>query len=379
MNDSTMMALNTAALQNLSVRERKLWNVIRSNAGVLMAYGIPGISKSATFNYIAKKLGMQYIELRTSTMDETDLGSYPTVDNYETPDGRTIKVVDGTVPKWAIKANEKPTLIHFEELNRCPEQVRSAALGILNEKVIGAEFKFNKNVFMVASGNPATDHDMDVEEFGSALRNRLVPIQFSLTKDEWFEGFANEHVVPEICNFIEHKPEMFGNTVEQLNRLLDKTDNTSQYPSPRSWTFLSDYFKGFEQGEERNDAMLDHDMVQAFVGEKGATSWVTFITAVFKVSVKDILSGKADIENIATSNCQRLLTEFQDGWKIPELKTAQLKNWSEFVEILTDTLKAGHISILLDHMGGTDNDGIIAYSKFLKPFGDIVDRIDNAL
>ena len=148
MNDSTMMALNTAALQELSPRERKYWNVIRTNAGVLMAMGIPGISKSATFNQIAKSLGMQYIDLRTSTMDETDLGSYPTVDDYETKEGKTIKVVDGTVPKWAIKANEMPTLIHFEELNRCPEQVRSAALGILNEKVIGSEFKFNKNGFL---------------------------------------------------------------------------------------------------------------------------------------------------------------------------------------------------------------------------------------
>ncbi len=379
MNNSTMMALNTAALQELSPRERKYWNVIRTNAGVLMAMGIPGISKSATFNRIAKALGMQYIDLRTSTMDETDLGSYPTVDDYNTPDGRSIKVVDGTVPKWAIKANEMPTLIHFEELNRCPEQVRSAALGILNEKVIGAEFKFNKNVFMVASGNPATDHDMDVEEFGSALRNRMIFMEFELSKEEWFDGYATENVLPEVCNFIEHKPEMFGNTVAQLNRLLDKADNTSQYPSPRSWTFLSDYFKGFEKGEERNDAMLDHDMVRAFVGKKGADAWVTFITAVFKVSVKDILSGKADIENIATSNCQRLLSEFQEGHKIPDLNAKQLKNWSAFVEILTDTLKAGHISILLDHMGGTDTDGIIAYSKFLKPFNDIVDRIDNAL
>jgi len=134
-NDS----FNTALL---SKRERRLWNIIKNNSGVLMAYGIPGISKSATFRSIAEKLGLNYIDLRTSTMDETDLGAFPTVSEYE-----GIKVVDGTVPKWAIKANEAPTLIHFEELNRCSEQVRSAALGILLERIIGSEFKFNSNVF----------------------------------------------------------------------------------------------------------------------------------------------------------------------------------------------------------------------------------------
>jgi MoxR-like ATPase len=382
--NAILAALNNSA-SNLSMREKKLWNVIRSNSGVLMAYGIPGISKSATFRSIADKLNMQYIDLRTSTMDETQLGAFPTVSEITDENGNTYKVVDDTVPAWAVEANKRPTLIHFEELNRCSANVRSAALGILLEKLIGAKFKFNDNVFMVASGNPATDHDMDVEEFGSALRNRLIPIQFELTRKEWDAEYAsqvdadgNTKVIPEVRAFLKAKPDFFGNTVTQLDKFMDKSDNMTQYPSPRSWTFLSDYVKLFD-AESRAQAIQDPKMMESFVGETAAITFINYVAETYKISVQDVLSGKVDYDSIDNMTSQRIAQDFQDNFNLVDIDSKQRKNWAEFVEKgMTDEIRSGHISSIVAEMDINNPKAIKAFEQFLKPFKNNIDVIKSS-
>jgi hypothetical protein len=369
-NDSVVAMLNNNASSKLNRRENKLWNRIRPNSGVLMAIAIPGVSKSATFRTIANKMEMKYIDLRTSTMDETDLGAFPTVSERNI-NGKLMKVVDQTVPAWAIQANEQPTLIHFEELNRCSANVRSAALGILLERVIGAEFKFNENVYMVASGNPVTEHDMDVEEFGSALRNRLIPLNFTLSLDEWKDGYADENVLPEVIGFLQSHPEYFGNTQAQAERYMDMEDNFTQYPSPRSWTFLSDYIKGYDLEEDRNDSFVDVETLKGYVGEKPAIAFAQHMAEVFKVSATDILKGEKDFESINSTQAQRILQEFQDGYEIANLTAKERENWSNFLLTLSDTLKAGHISTIIDKCVAADAKSMRVYKKFLVPFDDI--------
>jgi hypothetical protein len=376
-------AMLNANAKKLTKRERKLWNKIRPQSGVVMAYGIPGISKSATFTAIAEKLDMQYIDIRTSTKDETDMGSYPTVTGFDiTANGitETINVVDGTVPKWAIRANQKPTLIHFEELNRCSELVRSAALGILLEGNIGEDFKFNENVYMVASGNPSTKHDMDVEEFGSALRNRLIPLQFSLSFEEWEEAFALENVHPLVLKFLRGKKEIFGNTVAQLDRYMDE-DNMTQYPSPRSWTFLSDYLKGYEEDELR-EVTSDLEDMGTYVGDKAALVFYNWCESTFKVNVKDVLGGKADkdtLDSMGSTNAQRIIKEFEDGYKLENLNKKEFKNWVKFMDNLPKEFIVGHFSELLGALDGTNNKAAKVFKEFLEEFPESDDILTAAL
>ena len=130
-----------------------------------------------------------------------------------------------------IKSNLKPTLIHFEELNRASQHVRNAALQILLEREIGTEFKFNENVLMMCSGNLGEEDNTDVEELDSALNNRLIHVNHKLSVEEWIDGFARENVHPTIVDYIETHPEQIYKTSE----------NTDAYATPRSWTFLSDF------------------------------------------------------------------------------------------------------------------------------------------
>jgi hypothetical protein len=361
-----MLALNTTAATKLSLREMKLWNMIRANSGVVMALGIPGISKSATFRTIASKLGLNYIDLRTSTMDETDLGVFPVVAEIN-----GVKVVESAVPAWAMCANERPTLIHFEELNRCSSNIRNAALGILLERIIGTKFKFNDNVFMVASGNPVTDFDNDVEVFGTALRNRMLPIKFELSLKDWLTEYANENVHPMVINFLKSKPDYFGNTVGQLEKHFQDDDSISQFPSPRSWTFMSDYISAFPE-EMRKEVMTDIVTLRSYVGEIAATSFVNYVTETFKVDVKDILKGKADLKSLDNMTIQRIAQEFQDGYTYFGLNAKERTNWREFMKVMSDEHLAALTIGMVKTWNHNDKDQKKIFEELFTEFKSVI-------
>ncbi len=128
--------------------------------------------------------------MRLSMNDESDF-KFPYLEDKEY-NGITVKVSNFAVPHWAYSANQSPTIIHFEELNRASLFVRNAALQILLEREIG-QFKFNDNVLMLASGNLGDEDGTDIEELDSALNNRLIHISHSLNLNDWIQNFGAEN------------------------------------------------------------------------------------------------------------------------------------------------------------------------------------------
>ena len=198
-------------LQTLTPKERQYFSIMRAKSGVLKISAKPGVAKSAIARSIAKKMGFQYKDIRLTMIDETDLGMYPDKSEIEFKNKKgemeKVKVLDFIVPKWAFESNLQPTIIHFEELNRANLHVRNAALRILLERQISDDFAFNDNVLMMCSGNLGEEDNTDVEEFDSALNNRLIHVNHKLSVPEWIDGFAREHVHPTIVSYIETNPE----------------------------------------------------------------------------------------------------------------------------------------------------------------------------
>ena len=223
-------------LNKLSARERRYFNIMRSQSGVLYVAGKPGIAKSAIMKSISDKLGFVYKDVRLSMVDETDVGLYPDLGEHTLTGGDIIKVLDHVVPKWAVESNSKPTIINFEELNRAPLAVRNAALQLLLEREIGTEFKFNDNVLMVACGNLGDEDGTDVDEFDTALKNRLIHVHHEMPAEEWITEFANDNVHPDIVKYIKEKPHL----LYPDSKGNDSSD-IKAFATHRSWTFLSDY------------------------------------------------------------------------------------------------------------------------------------------
>jgi hypothetical protein len=296
-------------LSNLTKKQLIYWRMLYPTSGVLFLMSEPGIAKSATLRDLAEKIihiptgkNLRYIDLRLSMLDETDVGLFPDKGEYTFEEnGEIVKrtVLDHIAPRWAYLANEAPTLIHFEELNRAPLSVRNAALQILLEREIGYDFKFNKNVFMVSTGNLGEEDGTDVEEFDSALNGRLIHYKHTLTLSEWIDYYAKDNIQSPIINYLEKHIDKF-----YIGKKARK-EGESVYASPRTWTFLSDYITANYGSYDKNDNYVEpriSDWIQdvatiahSYIGAT-ASNFIKYLNDLLKISIDDILNRYSELK-----------------------------------------------------------------------------------
>lgn len=354
-------------LATLTKKQLLYFQMMMPKAGVLYIQSKPGIAKSATARAIATKMGMQYMDIRLSMVDETDVGLYPSVGEMSMViDGveAMVKVLSHVVPEWAVKANNKPTIIHFEELNRASLHVRNAALQLLLEREIGINFKFNENVLMLSSGNLGEEDGTDVEEFDNALNNRLIPFQHSLAYPEWVEDFAKFHINPTILSFLNANPEKL---------YVNPTENCISYATPRSWTFLSEYiFTNFGSyvTDEKGEVVMDEygnpkknwgsvknwlpslgQVGRSYLGDT-ITKFLRYCEENINVSIWDILDRFKELEKeIKDFNRDRkseLLVNLKDI-DVESLQPKQIDNAGKFLKMIDADERTGYLLHMLDN------------------------------
>lgn len=355
--------------ESLSDREKKYFKMMNAKSGVLYITSAPGYAKSAIMRSIAAKMGYQYFDIRLSMVDETDVGLFPTIDEQMIDDSKQ-RMLCHVAPKWAYMANTRPTIIHFEELNRSTLAVRNAALQMLLEREIGAFFKFNDNVMMCSSGNLGEEDGTDVEEFDQALNNRLIHIEHTLPYPEWVEQYAAENVHPVIVGFLKTHTEHYYKKPDERNQ------RNKAYATPRSWTFLSDYiFKNFGEMETRLDNQGNtfknpdgteklfkkfpnirvwiNDIKEIGHGYVGASNarFIRYCEDTLKITLDDVLDRfddiESDIRQFNRDKKSELLVNMKER-KISQLKPKQQENLVRFLGTISDDEIVGYLLHVLD-------------------------------
>ena len=353
-------------LENLTLKERKYMAIMWAKYGVLNITSKPGIAKSAIGRSIAEKMGFRYMDIRLSMVDETDVGLYPNVSEIEVTDEtgtKTIKCLDFVVPRWAIEANKQPTIIHFEELNRASQQVRNAALQILLERQIGTDFRFNDNVLMMSSGNLGDEDGTDVEEFDSALNNRLVHINHTLDVKEWVDDFATENVHPMIVSYINTHPEHMYKTV----------DGAKGYATPRSWTMMSEFIVANYgmNSSPREFLPLLKEVAAGYVGNS-AMKFVTYCEDMMNINIMDVLNDfervKTDLKKYNRDKNSELIQNLKEI-DITKLSDKQLDNCEKFLNQVGDDEKTAYLLHILDNIADVTNPKL---KRFLLKFQDLL-------
>jgi len=351
-------------LSALTKKQLKYWRMIYPTEGVLILYSEPGIAKSATLRELAKKViyiptgkHLRYIDLRLSMLDETDVGLFPDKGEYtfdENGEMVTRMVLDHIAPRWAYLSNEAPTLIHFEELNRAPLAVRNAALQILLEREIGYDFKFNKNVFMVASGNLGDEDGTDVEEFDSALNGRLIHFRHTLTLNEWIEYYANDNIEKPIINYLEKHIDKFYVGIKA------RKEGETKYASPRTWTFLSKYItanygKYDDNGNYIEPMVSDWiddvaEIADSYIGAT-ASNFIKYLNDLLKISIHDILNRYSEIKSDKIEFTRDKKSELLHDLRkidIKMLKDNQLEHIKMFILDLQQDETTSYLLYLMD-------------------------------
>ena len=347
----------------LTEKEREYLAIMWPKYGVLFITSKPGVAKSAIGRSIATKLGFRYLDMRLSMSDESDF-KYPYLEDL-TQDGQTFKVSGYAVPKWAFESNQRPTIIHFEELNRAPQFVRNAALQILLEREIG-DFKFNDNVLMMASGNLGDEDGTDVEEFDSALNNRLIHVDHVLSVDEWLKNFAVDKCHRLIVSYIKTHPEQIYKT----------SDNMKGYATPRSWTMLSKFITQNygKESSARDFLPLLRKVAHGYVGNS-AMKFLQYCEDMLNISIQDVINNydgvKKDLAKYNRDKNSELIQSLKEI-DISTLNDKQLGNIVKFLGGVGDDEKTAYLLWILDNVA---NIGEPKMKKFLLQFEDLLRTI----
>lgn len=347
---------------SLTERERLYFQVMWAKSGVLYITSKPGVAKSALSRSIAKKMDFAYQDIRLAMVDETDVGLYPQVSEI---DG--VKCLDFVVPRWAIEANKRPTIIHFEELNRASLPVRNAALQILLERAIGVDFKFNDNVLMMASGNMGDEDGTDVEEFDSALNNRLIHYQHTLGTQEWIEGYADENIHRTIVSFIKAYPEKL---------YQNATENTKAYATPRSWTFLSDFIvNNFGMASTPREFIpVLKNIAHGIIGN-GSQRFIQYCEEMINISIQDIIDRypqvEKELDKFNRDKNSELIQSLKE-YDIKKFSDKQLDNVCKFLKRVGDDELTAYLLHVLDHVQEVTDPKV---KKFMVNFKDVLVNI----
>ena len=413
-------------LKSLTKREASYFSIMRPQHGVLYIQAKPGVGKSAIARSIADKLDLAYVDIRLSMADETDM-QFPNLTLNKDLD---MHVIEHAIPEWAVLANERPTLIHFEELNRAPLAVRNAALQILLERAIGPRFKFNANVYMMSSGNLGDEDGTDVEEFDTALNNRLIHRKHDLPAPEWLD-WADGKIHPDICKFIEFYPE---------NIYIKPSENTQEFASPRSWHFLSDFiisnYGGGPKLDENGEVLRDEDgevlhfydgckvdnkgqlvtvneadsskaeitaedkktvgvrefgeqksyltgvssVIANYVGPVGSSAFIRFLEERTRVTLQDVIDNfrkvEKDLAKFKRDKYSELLSEAKNA-NITKWTDVNIDNFAQFLRMCSPDERTGFFLHIIDH-GNTSTMNTISNPKIrtlLKKFKDELKNI----
>lgn len=366
-------------LKTLSQKEVELFMQMRGKSGVLFIQGKPGIAKSAKMRSIAKKMGMLYVDFRLSMVDETDVGMYPKVISRDV-DGIETSFLDHVAPLWAFEANRVPTLIHFEEINRASQHVRNASMQILLERAVGIHFLFNNDVYMVCSGNLGDEDNTDVEELDSALNGRLIHKKFSLEFDEWINDFAKVNVHPTIVKYLSFSPEQFYPT--------NKNKDENAYACPRTWTFLSDFFKeNFSNVDNKGNFIsfgdpskfldMSNRVAHEYIGTGAAMKFNKYLKDSLTIKVDDILNKYQKVQNEVLNADQSRWAEWfhtlKEAYKITDMLPKQVDNLVLFLKDASGEQLIAFLTYTLDKTNSLKHENMI---KVMKAFKEEYNKIN---
>lgn len=357
----------------LNAMEKRYFSIMFAQAGVLYIKGKPGFAKTAILRTIADKLEFNYIDLRLTQMDEINVGLYPYLERI---DGEDFKTFDFAVPKWALKSNDQPTIICFEEFNRAGLAQRNASMQIMNEREIGSEFKFNGNVFMCATGNLGEEDGTDVDEIDAAQKGRVVTIKHELTIKEWIDGYAKKNVHNSIVRFIENKPIHF----------FKYDDDVDAYASPRTWSFFSAFLVASHGMDSSPKDIIEsaRNNAHAYVGAS-ANAFIKYLDEIATVSLSDIIkrypSVRKDVLGFSRPQVSDILVNLAE-YDIEKLKQKEVDNVIAFIKDCSDddeiTSTFWKIVKKMDMMKLKKDETAYKNSRFLmKSFPDLLERIQS--
>lgn len=232
--------------------------------------GQPGIGKSEIMGQVAKDLKMEFIDMRLSLYDPTDLKGFPSPD--------PVAGVTNWLPLGSMPQDPKSKGILFlDELPNAVQAVQSAALQLILDRGIGS-YRLPDGWAIMAAGNRETDRSGVSRMIGS-LTSRFVFIDVETSVTEFAKHAIVKGIRPDVLGYLRYK--------ESSLNTFDPAKSAQPYACPRTWMFASDNILGYDLPK-----MIERELLVGTIGEGQTTELLAFIALADELpTVEEILKN----------------------------------------------------------------------------------------
>lgn len=236
-------------------------------------WGSPGIGKSSIVKQIANENNLDFIDLRLSLLDPTDLKGIPFFDSQS-------KEAVWAKPEFLPKSGEG--ILFLDEINSAPPSVQAAAYQLVLDRKVG-DYVLPSGWAIVAAGNLESDRGV-VYRMPSPLSNRFVHLNMEISFDDWKIWAYEKNIDNSILAFLSYKSEYLFN--------FDPKKNEKAFATPRSWEYVDSILKS------KISFNNQLEVISGAVGEDASLEYISFRKVLDKLpDIKALLNGdKFDFE-----------------------------------------------------------------------------------
>ena len=246
-------------------------------------WGPPGIGKSSIVRQLAEMKELEFLDLRLSLLDPTDLKGVPFFD----PQSRQGVWAS---PSFLPGDPDSRGILFLDEINTAPPAVQASAYQLILDRRVG-EYELPEGWSIVAAGNRESDRGV-VYRMPPPLANRFVHFEMEVDLEDWKHWAYQEGVDPLVIAYLSHTPDSLFS--------FEPGSQEKSFPTPRSWSYVDRLLgSGLPQ-------KLRMDAIAGAVGREEAIAFLSFARVARDLpDLEAILSGEAAE---APGNDPRLLT-----------------------------------------------------------------------
>ncbi len=253
--------------------KNSLLSMIDSKVPVFI-WGNPGVGKSSLIKQIAEEKKINFIDLRLSLLDPTDLRGIPFFEN-------DTKTAVWAKPEFLPNTDSKEEGILFlDEINSAPPTIQAAAYQLILDRKIG-EYKLPENYSILAAGNYESNKGVTYK-MPTPLANRFVHLDFDLDFDEWKKWAYNQNIDTRIVSFLSYKPQNLFT--------FDETSKQKSFATPRSWSFVDEILKSNLKVE------LMEDVISGAIGKDSAVEFLNYCKVMKQLPNIDEILSSSNVE-----------------------------------------------------------------------------------
>ena len=267
----------------MAVTEHRTQTSVEARSAILRCFnkqrpvflwGPPGIGKSEMVADLAEELGGAMIDLRLAQMEPTDLRGIP---YYNKDLGKMDWAAPIDLPDEEFASQHPLVVLFLDEMNSAAPSIQAAAYQLILNRRIG-KYTLPKNVVVVAAGNRESDKGVTYR-MPAPLANRFVHLEMRVDHEAWQNWAVTHGIHKDVVGYI-------GFAKQDLND-FDPRSASRSFPTPRSWTFVSELLD-----DNIPDSTLT-DLVAGAVGEGVAVKFMAHRKIAGQLpKPEEILTGK---------------------------------------------------------------------------------------